>query len=414
MQRSTTIVGVAAMLLCGRPVTGQDTPTPDGGVLRSGVPASFSLGPVSSPPKLFGNWSINVPAGTTQFKVQLDVATSNVTPSLYISYAQPVILRDLGGGFSEVTTRFGTSSRGTSSITVTPSSSPPLQVGTYYVAVILFAKDVTANVTVTATVTATSPAPQITAGGVVGAGLSNPAVKSASPNGIISIFGQNFTQPGSFKLVGAGDLVDGKLPTNIAGLCVQVGSERARFFHVFEKQLNVQMPAISDRGPLVVRVIQNCGQPGEVGSNPETVTVLDVSPEFFFFKQTADGKNPIAAVDAVSGAFIGSSGLLTGATFTPAKPDEILALFSTGLGATSPAFQAGELPDKSASTTQTVTVTVGGISAQVLYAGVAPGLAGLYQINIRVPANAPDGDLPVSATIAGASTPPGAFITVKK
>src|SRR5712692_5129821 len=172
MQRSTIILGVLAILLCGPPLTGQGTPTPDGGVLTSGVPASFSLGPVSSPPKLFGNWSINVPAGTTQFRVQLDVATPNVRPSLYISYAQPVILRDLGGGFSEITTRFGTSSQGTSTITVTPSSSPPLQVGTYFIAVILFAKDVTANVTVTATVTAagTSPAPQISAGGIVGAG----------------------------------------------------------------------------------------------------------------------------------------------------------------------------------------------------------------------------------------------------
>jgi uncharacterized protein (TIGR03437 family) len=45
---------------------------------------------------------------------------------------------------------------------------------------------------------------------------------------------------------------------------------------------------------------------------------------------------------------------------------------------------------------------------------VAPGFAGLYQINIHVPASMPNGNLAVSASVAGVSTPPGAFITVKK
>jgi uncharacterized protein (TIGR03437 family) len=94
-----------------------------------------------------------------------------------------------------------------------------------------------------------------------------------------------------------------------------------------------------------------------------------------------------------------------------------VTLYATGLGATSPAFPAGALPDTGATTVNKVSVSLNGTvlaDADVLYAGVAPGFAGLYQINIHVPASMPDGNLPVATTVAGVSTPAGAFLTVKK
>lgn len=260
-----------------------------------------------------------------------------------------------------------------------------------------------------------APSPlQISSGGVVGAGLSNPLVRQISPNGIISIFGQNFAAPGSAKGVGGTDLVDGKLPAAFAGLCVQVGRDKARFFFVSERQLNVQVPTTADRGTVSIRVLQNCGQANEVQSNAESVTMQAQSPEFFFFKQNPDGKNPIAALNAVTFSLTGAPNLIAGVTFVPAKPNDILTLFSTGFGATNPLVQDGELPRGAASTVVPVTVTVGGLAAEVLYAGVAPGFAGLYQVNIRVPSASPDGDLAVTASIAGLSTPAGAYVTVRK
>lgn len=270
----------------------------------------------------------------------------------------------------------------------------------------------TASIT-TSPVGVSAPPPQISSGGVVGAGLSNPLVRQISPNGIISIFGQNFAPAGTARLVGGSDLVDGKLPTNFANLCVQVGSARAPFFFVSERQLNVQVPSIADRGTISVRVIQNCGQPNELQSNGETLTIQAMAPEFFFFKQNPDGKNPIAALNAITNDRIGATNLIAGVTFAPAKPDDILTLFSTGLGATNSPVQAGVLPSGAASTVEPVTVTIGSLNAEVLYAGVAPGFAGLYQINIKIPRATPDGDLAVTARIGGLSTPPGAFITVK-
>ena len=62
-------------------------------------------------------------------------------------------------------------------------------------------------------------------------------------------------------------------------------------------------------------------------------------------------------------------------------------------------------------------VTFGGQTlpdAAVLYAGVTPGSAGLYQLNIQVPVDTPDGDYAVAISIAGNPSPVGGFITVKK
>ena len=49
-----------------------------------------------------------------------------------------------------------------------------------------------------------------------------------------------------------------------------------------------------------------------------------------------------------------------------------------------------------------------------LYAGVTPGNPGLYQLNIQVPADTPDGDYAITLSIGGSASPPGGYITVKK
>jgi len=246
--------------------------------------------------------------------------------------------------------------------------------------------------------------PRISQNGVVGAGLSNPPVRNVAANGIISIFGESFYPAGQNKLVSGTDLVNGRLPENLGGVCVEIGGQRARMFHVFPTQLNVQAPSLTATGQVPVEVIVNCGVTGsERRSNRETVTVQAVAPDFFYFRG-ADNRPRVAAINAVTFAAI------TGA----ARPDDILAIYSTGLGRTNPAFEAGVLPPGIGATVEPVTVTIGGIQAEVLYAGVAPGLAGLYQINLRVPANAPNGDLPIVARIAGVSTPEGAFLAVQR
>jgi uncharacterized protein (TIGR03437 family) len=63
---------------------------------------------------------------------------------------------------------------------------------------------------------------------------------------------------------------------------------------------------------------------------------------------------------------------------------------------------------------QTVTASVGGISARVLYAGEAPGNTdGLQQINLVVPSNAPSGkNVPLVLTVDGVSTQAGVTLNI--
>ena len=258
--------------------------------------------------------------------------------------------------------------------------------------------------------------PVISAGGVVGAGLSVPAVKAVSTNGILSVFGSNFAPIGTFKQVGAGDLVNGQLPTIFEGVCVLVGSVRAPIFAVLSNQINFQATQVPSSGTVPVQVVRNCGTANELHSDPQSVTAQAASPEFFYFQYTASGKNPIAAINATTGKYVGAAGLLPGATFAPARPGDILTLYFTGGGTTNPAFASGELPDKAARVTGSTQVTVGGIavsSADVQYAGVAPHYAGLYQLNLHLSKDTPDGDQPVVLTIAGVASPAVGFVKVQ-
>ena len=86
-----------------------------------------------------------------------------------------------------------------------------------------------------------------------------------------------------------------------------------------------------------------------------------------------------------------------------------------GLGAVSQNIAANALAPSSplVTTTNPVTVTIQGIPAQVLFAGLAPGFAGLYQVNVMVPAGlAASSSAPLVITVAGQSSPP-ALITVQ-
>ncbi len=257
---------------------------------------------------------------------------------------------------------------------------------------------------------------RITAGGVVSAGLSSPQVKAISPNAIMSVFGEGFASEGTVRILSADDLEGGKVPASLAGVCVEVGRERAPIFVVTPTQINFQAPRLQGIAA-DVHVVTGCGTGNERRSNAERVVIRSVAPEFFYFLHAHDGKNPIAAVNAITGAYIGAPGLLPGANFTPAKPGDVLTLFLTGLGVTNPAFGPGELPDQIAAVAAVTEVTLGGVplpAEDLLYAGVTPGYAGLYQLNLRVPEGTPDGDLPLVILVRGVASPGGAYITVSR
>jgi uncharacterized protein (TIGR03437 family) len=131
----------------------------------------------------------------------------------------------------------------------------------------------------------------------------------------------------------------------------------------------------------------------------------------------ADGKNPVAATDSVSFAGIASASLFPGSGFAPAKPGEYVTVYATGFGLTNPAFAAGEFFAGTAGAAGAVRVLLNGVSlpvANVLYAGATPSSPGLYQLNLLLPDDTPDGDLSLVIEVAGIQSPPAAFLTVKR
>jgi uncharacterized protein (TIGR03437 family) len=256
------------------------------------------------------------------------------------------------------------------------------------------------------------PAPVVAA--VVGAGLSVPAVAQASYNAILTIFGENFQAAASAALLPAANQ-GGALPTILNGVCVEMNGRRTPLFAVFPGQINLQAAITPGVNAATVVVILNCDQPNALRSAAFNLPVAAATPEFFFFVGNASGVNPIAAVNETTGAFVGAPGLLPGAVFEAARPNEVVTVFLTGLGETNPRWEVGQLPTAAAAATLPVRIQIGGVDVATIYAGVTPGFAGLYQASFQIPADAAAGDLPLRVTVGGtAATPAGGFVTVRR
>ena len=252
------------------------------------------------------------------------------------------------------------------------------------------------------------PRPHIAA--IVGAGASVPPVNNGSYNAILTLWGADFILGGAAQQDPAEQQ---GLPTVSKGVCVEMDGVHAPLFAVFPRQINVQAAVRPDQTNADVRVLANCGEADEIDSDAFDLPLAPGSPQFFFFVAMPDGRSPIAAVNEMTGTLVGARGLLPGAAFAPAAADDAVTLFLTGLGATEPLVEPGALAAAAAATTLPASASIGGAAVEVLYAGVSPGFAGLYQVSFQIPRGLPAGDAEVSVTIGQISTPPGGFLTLQ-
>ena len=96
----------------------------------------------------------------------------------------------------------------------------------------------------------------------------------------------------------------------------------------------------------------------------------------------------------------------------PATAGDVLTIYCAGLGEVTPALNAGASAplDTLENTVNPVTATIGGVAANVLFAGLTPGFTGLYQVNLTVPSGVTPGSaVPLVLTAAGQQSLPSAL-----
>jgi hypothetical protein len=243
-------------------------------------------------------------------------------------------------------------------------------------------------------------------------GISNAASGQLpwTGNAMMSIFGSGFAATGFTRAVTPGDIAANAYPQQMACIAVEVNGQRAPVTYVQGNQINFQMPGIGQPGPVAATVVVNPGTAFETPSAAFPMAAGQASAPAFF---TLNG-SAIAAL-STTGAVVADTAVLASAQ--PAKPGDVVALYGTGLGATTPAFASGAVATSAAVVASPVTITFNGVAlpqAAILYAGLSPGsISGLYQINIQIPPNTPAGNIPVTVATAGSTSPSGTTIAVK-
>ena len=135
------------------------------------------------------------------------------------------------------------------------------------------------------------------------------------------------------------------------------------------------------------------------------VVVSAAQPAIFTVDQTGSGQGVI-----VHGA---NPEQLTGAA-NPAAIGETIVIYAEGLGAGHPAVEAGTVsPSSPLAQVAGVRVTIGGIEAQVQFAGLTPGSVGLYQVNAVVPPGVALGDAVPVVVSVGEQRSPAVTIAVR-
>jgi uncharacterized protein (TIGR03437 family) len=187
----------------------------------------------------------------------------------------------------------------------------------------------------------------------------------------------------------------------LQGVSVTINGLPAYIDYLSPSQINVLAPDDATTGPVQVQVTA-----AQQASNSVTVQKSLFAPAFF----TIDNGAYVAALHA-DYTLVGSANLLPGVTTQPAQPGETILLYGTGFGPTSPALPTAQLVTTPAVLANSVQVTIGGVAAAVVYAGLVE--SGLYQLNVTVP-TLPNGDAKVVATIGGVSSQTGVSITVQQ
>ena len=207
--------------------------------------------------------------------------------------------------------------------------------------------------------------------GVVNAGSSAPFTAGIAPGELLTLYGTNLS---------AGTQVASSVPfpSTLGNTQVKINGISAPIYYVTPTQLSAIVPYAVTSGVAQVQVINN-----GAASNTVTMQVAATAPGILTQLQNGLGYGDVVHQD----------GTLVNASH-PAQIGETVSVFLTGLGTVNPLIPDGAAgPDSPLSlTTNSIMAFVGGTTASISYAGLAPELAGLYQINLNIPSGVTAGD----------------------
>jgi uncharacterized protein (TIGR03437 family) len=253
------------------------------------------------------------------------------------------------------------------------------------------------NTSFTLTPAAAGPAPSINAGGVVSGASFQPGIV---PGSWLTIVGSNLS---SVTDTWEKAIVNGVLPTTLDGVSVSVGGKLAYVEFISPGQINVQAPDVGT-GPVPVTVTTPTGTSVAVTAN-----VVAQAPALFLWPLNQ------AIATRLDGSYAVRAGSIAGLATVAAKPGDVLILWGTGFGPTNPVVAAGiQVPADQIYNASPVAVKIGTAGAPFFGAALSPGFVGLYQVAIQVPASMADGDYALKATVSGATSSDGVFLSVRK
>lgn len=379
------VAGPSGMTISDNGVVSWPNPTDTGSPYTITIRASNSAGSDEE------SWLLTV-FGTPPPVIELSpTALRFVTDTGGIPVQKTFLIKNVGGGTLVWTASVTTDSGGnwlsvsniagsapaTLFVTVSPTD---LSQGTYTGKITIAASGAT-NSPQELSVTLAVGMPVINENGVVnGASFSSDGAEAVISSGsIASLFGLNLAS----DTAAATGL---PLPRVLAGAQVLVNGTAVPLFYVSPTQINFQMPPGLSGSTAQVMVVAD-----DVMGLEQTVRLAAESPGIFTINQQGSGQGAVllANTDVIAAPNESISGGMT----QPAERGEVISIFCTGLGATNPPMQEGQ-PAGTSPLSETITrplVMIGGIPAEVLFSGLAPGFVGLYQVDVVVPAGVQPG-----------------------
>ena len=220
---------------------------------------------------------------------------------------------------------------------------------------------------------------------------------TVAPGELVVVYGSGL---GPGTLVTADLDSSGRLARSAGGTQVIINGMAAPLLYVRADQVAAIVPNAVAGQPAAKIQVQYQGQSSPAFSIP----VSQTAPGLFTVDQTGRGH----------GAILNQDNTLNG-RLNAAPRGSIVVLWATGQGPSDPDWVEDELAAAPLpKPLNPVTVTIGGQQGEILYAGAAPGMAAVMQVNVRVPAGIKTGSaVPVVLKIGATSSQPGVTLAVR-